>query len=282
MPLAAIVACLALGEAAARIGGGRPVSRLAAHRDRGWAPAPGTRESGRVTATVSPSGTRGPEGAPGGILILGDEVAFGAGVRDGDTLGAVVGRERSGPVTLAACEGYGTAQEVLWLRELAPRLKPSAVVVVFSYDDPRIFAATLFTHLRFSIQRFSALAAGAFPGTRPASRAELSELYTPDGIPWRFLEDQMRALGAWSRENRTPVVLSIWPVMTRQDDALGEYFEQVRGAAREHGLLVHNLLDDLGAEPLDTLLLPGGRPGPEAYRRAGAGIAAFLRDSLTR
>lgn len=269
VPPAAILAILLVGEVAARLSGARPVRGLAAAGERGWAPAPG----GRISA----SGTTGPEGAPGGVLLVGDETALGAELADGETLGAAVARETGQPATLAACEGYGTQQELLWIRELAPRLKPSAVVVVFAFDDPRTFAGTIFTTIRFGLQRVSALAASAFPGSRPATRDELHDLYDPEEVPWRLFKQTLRQVGAWSRENKTPVILAIWPVMSKQDQGLEEFSENVRGAAREAGLETRFLLDDLGANDLESLKLPSGLPNAEAVKRAAKGIAKAVK-----
>lgn len=282
IPLGLVLACLLAGEIAARASGIRPNARLVAAGERGWGMKSGAHTVDGATATVSQSGTRGPEASPGGLLVLGDEIAFGPGLADGETAAAVLARASGLPATLAACDGYGTAQEALWLRDLAPRLKPRAVVVLFASDDPRPFASTLFTSLRFRLQSVSALAAGAFPGARPTPRGELPPLYHPDGIPWKLLEDSVRDIGRWSRENRTPVLFAIWPWMSKQDDALGEYLEQVRGAARAEGLVVCNLLEALGSDGLDRLLLPNGRPNADAHRRVGELLAVYVKDVLAR
>ncbi len=273
---AALLAILVIGEIVARVAGVRAITGFVSAGDRGWAPAPGTRDFDDVPGSVSAGGTRGPEGKPGGILLVGDETVFGAGLRDDETLGAALSRELKVHATLAACDGYGAQQESLWIRELAPRLTPAAVVVVVSPDDPRPFAATLFTSIRLHLQRFSALAASAAPVSRPLSRAELSDLYQPDGVPWRLFQQSMREIGAWSKQSKVPVLVAVWPFPAKDDDALAEYFEQVRGEARLNGLQVRNLRDDLGAD-LEKLRLPGGRWNGEAMTRAAKGIAEALR-----
>lgn len=277
-PPAAILTILLIGEIVARISGAHPISRLRSAGERGWAPSPGTSAVDGAAATVTETGTRGPEAAAGGILVLGDETAFGAGLRDDETLGAALARETGTPVTLAACEGYGAQQEILWLGELAPRLKPRAVVVVYSFDDPRPFAGTIFTSIRFHLQSISALAASVFPGARAENRAGLSALYDPDGVPWRLFQQSLRTLGDWSSREHIPVVLAIWPIMTKQDDALAEYLEDVRGEAYRNGIVVRNLLQDLGETGLESLRLPNGRPNAEAVKRAAKGIAAAFKD----
>lgn len=276
VPPAALLAILVIGEIVARVAGVHAISGFVSAGERGWAPAPGTRDFDGVPGRVAEAGTRGPEGKPGGILLVGDETVFGAGLRDDETLAAALSRELNVHSTLAACEGYGAQQEALWIRELAPRLTPTTVVLVVSPDDPRPFAATLFTSLRLHLQAFSALAASAAPVARPLSRAELSDLYQPDGVPWRLFQQSMRDIGGWSRQSKVPVLVAVWPYPAKDDDALAEYFEQVRGEARLNGLQVRNLRDDLG-EDLDRLRLPGGRWNAEAMARAAKGIAEALK-----
>ncbi len=272
---AVLLAALVVAEIAARLGGSRPVTGFVSAGERGWAPQPGQRDIAGAAVTVSPTGTRGPEAAPGGVLLLGDETAFGAGLPDADSLGAVLSRESGAPVTLAACPGYGTQQEFLWLQELAPRLKPRLVIVLYSLDDPRPFAATLFTSLRVFFQRFSALAA---PASHPATREELHDLYDPDGVPWRLQKQTLRQIGDWSRSTKIPVIFATWPAMTKQDPALAEYFEDIRGEARINGIFVRNLLGDLGETGLESLTTPAGRPGAEAVRRVAKGLAAEVKE----
>ncbi|MCC6741585.1 MAG: hypothetical protein IT452_21280 [Planctomycetia bacterium] len=272
---AVLLGVLLAAELVARARGAHPVTGFVASGERGWAPQPGTRDIAGVPATVSPTGTRGAEAPPGGVLLLGDENAFGAGLRDEETLGAALARESGVPVTLAACAGYGTIQEFAWLRELEPRLKPRIVVIVYSLDDPVPFAATMFTSLRVFLQRHLALAA---PSARPMPRAGLDALHDPDGVAWRLQKQTFRELGEWSRAKKVPVVVAVWPMLGKQDDALAEYFEAVRGEARINGLSVRNLAADLGGGDLSGLATPEGRPGVEAVRRAAAGLAAELRE----
>ncbi len=277
VPPAALLAILLIGEIVARVSGARAVSGVVSAGNRGWGPEPGTRDYEGVPATVTEFGTRGGEEKPGGVLVVGDETVFGAGLRDEETIGAALAREMKVHVVLAACEGYGLQQETLWIGEAAPRVTPTVVVVVFAFDDPRPFAATIFTSLRFRLQSFSALAASAFPGSRTATRAELPGLYDPEEVPWRLFQQTVRELGNWSKKSKTPVLLAIWPFSEKDDEGLQEYFQQVRGEAKMNGILVRNVREDLG-EGIGALRDAGGRWNAEAMRRAARGIAQELRE----
>jgi hypothetical protein len=280
LPLGFLVFGVTAGEIAARVEGSRPASRQTSAGERGWGNAPGEHVVRGAKMTISDEGTRGPLAAAGGILILGDDAALGAGLSDSETLATAAARRSGLPVTLAACEGYGLEQELLWLRELAPRTRPRLAVVALSLDDPGPFAATLFTSLRFSLSRVSALAASLSGAGRRLSRPELSARFKHDGMDFRAFEGTIKSLGKWSRENRIPVLIAVWPLLTKQDEALGEYYERIRAAAQPEGLFVHNLLEDLGEQSIEGLATPEGLPNAEAHRRAGEGIGAYCADLL--
>jgi len=277
VPPAALLAIFLIGEIVARISGARAVSGFVAAGERGWAPTPGRREYDGVPATITEFGTRGSAETPGGVLVVGDETVFGAGLNDQETIGAALAGELQAHVVLAACEGYGFQQKVLWIREAAKRVEPTVVVAVYSFDDPRPFAATIFTSLRFRLQSFSALAATAFPGSRPATRAELPGLYDPQEVPWRLFQQTMRELGDWSKKTKTPVLLAIWPFSVKDDEGLLEYYQQVRGEAKMNGIDVKNVREDLGAG-IEALRGAGGKWNAEAMRRAARGIAEALKE----
>src|SRR5688572_22620632 len=78
-PPAVFLGALLAGEIVARAGGASAVTWQTSHAERGWQMKPGTHALDGAPATVSPSGTRGAE-LGGGLLILGDGTAFGAGL----------------------------------------------------------------------------------------------------------------------------------------------------------------------------------------------------------
>lgn len=93
-----------------------------------------------VDVTIDADGFRTFRGADasarGGVLVVGDSMAFGWGVDDDDALGARLAARLDGvAVRTAAVIGYGTDQERLMLRRVAPRVRPDHVVLVFCAND---------------------------------------------------------------------------------------------------------------------------------------------------
>ena len=99
-----------------------------------------------VTVSVNALGGRGPDRSasktPGTarILLLGDSFAFGWGVEQEESFGAVVERrltERLGPVEVlsVAVPGYSTDQHYIYLRMRGLELRPDLVLLATSEND---------------------------------------------------------------------------------------------------------------------------------------------------
>ncbi len=93
-----------------------------------------------VEVEIHSAGYRGPEwrgpSARRRLLLLGDSQAFGWGVAWPETLAGRLGSAlEDWDVCNAAVAGYGTDQQLLTLRRLLPRVRPHAVVCVFSDND---------------------------------------------------------------------------------------------------------------------------------------------------
>lgn len=105
----------------------------------GWELRPGFRgrDLGEL-ATINRRGYRGPEhpyARPAGrtrVVMLGDSIAYGAGVQDGQTFSALLESrgERFDVVNLAV-GGYGTDQELIRLEREGLRYAPDVVVLHF-------------------------------------------------------------------------------------------------------------------------------------------------------
>jgi lysophospholipase L1-like esterase len=137
-----------------------PVSEVRAHfrpgifrpdPELGWALVPGYRglrveDDRSVPTTTNALGYRGPEWtasrrrASVRVLVLGDSVAFGLGVRDEETYPAhleALLRERGADAAVfnSGVPGYDTLQEGIVFRRLADEVQPGVVVVTWLYND---------------------------------------------------------------------------------------------------------------------------------------------------
>jgi lysophospholipase L1-like esterase len=107
------------------------------HDDRvGYVPRAGYSAPG---LTIDADGLRhtGEQTADAPILAVGDSFTFGAEVNDGQTWPAQLKLLTGRRVLNGGVSGYGFDQTVLRAEQLAPRYKPSAIVVSFIADDIR-------------------------------------------------------------------------------------------------------------------------------------------------
>jgi lysophospholipase L1-like esterase len=138
----------------------------------------------RTTVRHNSWGFRGPEIAlekPSGrcrVLVLGDSFAYGVGVENDETFSAVL--EQMEPrlqVLNAGVNGYGTAQELLFLVEKGTDFSPDLVIVSFFWND-----------VANSYKRpFAQEAPQRFASTK--HRAYLRHSYA-----YRFLSDRLKLL----------------------------------------------------------------------------------------
>jgi len=106
----------------------------------GWEPRPGAVAfiDGHRT-TINARGMRGPEHAVGRssrtrLLMLGDSIAFGHGVADGETFSDRL-EEHGFEVVNLAVDGYGTDQSVLRLEHEGKACRPDVVLLHFCADN---------------------------------------------------------------------------------------------------------------------------------------------------
>jgi len=102
-------------------------------------PSPLSRRTVRLKTNAQ--GFRGPAIAPEKsrprLLVLGDSIAFGAGVEDRDTWPRQLEQSLAGRVEVinAGIPDLGTQEELNLLREEGPRLKPDLVLVAYYLND---------------------------------------------------------------------------------------------------------------------------------------------------
>ncbi len=144
-------------------------------------------------------GFRGPEvppvKAPGKlrVLVLGDSFAYGIGVADGETFSARL--EALDPrfeVLNSGVNGYGTAQELLLLRDQGLALRPDVVLLVFFWNDLGNNFVRTFPRFRLSDGALVWPEPMVVEETRPTPRrrAWLRHSYV-----YRFVSDRLKILG---------------------------------------------------------------------------------------
>jgi GDSL-like lipase/acylhydrolase family protein len=112
----------------------------------GWVHRPGVRhvevsEGVQALIEINALGLRGPvhDGPTSArrVLILGDSFAEGPQVTNEELFSVIWEREHPElEIVNAGVMGYGTVQEAIVLRHLAPRLRPDVVVLIVSANDP--------------------------------------------------------------------------------------------------------------------------------------------------
>jgi hypothetical protein len=114
-----------------------PLHRLHRYSESlGWEPRPGARfASAGVTVSINERGCRGRPVAPERrarrtrIVLLGDSIAFGLGVNDGETFAGLLDAPAAGrEVVNLAVQGYGPDQSLLRLEREGPSYRPDLVV----------------------------------------------------------------------------------------------------------------------------------------------------------
>jgi lysophospholipase L1-like esterase len=233
LAVASVAVTLALFELGLRVFWGgyyekfdptRPWGNLEFHPVRGWANSPGIRVVGAseeyvTTLTHNSLGLRGgelsarkPDGAAR-VLVVGDSMTYGLGVEDGETYPAVL--DHLAPdleVVNLGVQGYSGAQELLLLRELAPRLAPNLVVIAFFWNDltesfaPDYVTVTLEDGELHWIQPEPATAdhpAFADRNRRARRRTERYEGFWSNTWTNRFVSDRVKLLRARLRDMTT-------------------------------------------------------------------------------
>jgi lysophospholipase L1-like esterase len=107
--------------------------------DIGYALKPNTREKAyRATVTTNSVGLRGSEVDPAKptAAVLGDSIAFGYGVEDGETLPMRLQERMDGwNVVNGAAPGYTLGQEAALYQDRIAKLDPKILILVFYWND---------------------------------------------------------------------------------------------------------------------------------------------------
>jgi lysophospholipase L1-like esterase len=172
---------------------------------RGWMNRPGiTAVYGepefRIEVTHNSRGFRGPEvpaSKPPGkirVLVLGDSFTYGIGVADDETFSARLAQlDPRLEVLNTGVNGYGTAQELLSLRDDGLALRPDLVLVAFFWNDVGNSYKRAFP--RFELDgaelRWPEPQVAAAPEAPRRTRRE----WLRHSYAYRFLSDRLKLLG---------------------------------------------------------------------------------------
>ena len=213
----------------------------------------------QVVHQTNANGFRGPECAlakPAGtfrLVFLGDSFTFGEGVRFEDTFAEATSARLAGllpdaKVMLESCNlgvsGYNTADELLLFNALVPRLSADVVIVTYVINDaePPLFAMD---PVRGPVRRprETEVAEGVASPEPPAvglyrsriaqlvwqfqaerrrgfdTEAYYKALYRPDAAGWRASREALDELVATCRRDGLPLVVMLFPILHRLDDA---------------------------------------------------------------
>jgi lysophospholipase L1-like esterase len=209
------------------------------------------------------------------ILVLGDSITFGWGVRQEKTFAKVLeqrlndqplaGRPRHVEVLNTGVGNYNTAQEVAYFKERGRQYQPDAVILAFFINDaeetPReeqnwlaresclyVFASSAWDGI---LRHFSA---------RPNYRDYYLDLYEEGRPGWTACQRALRELMALCRQEHIDLRIAIVPELHTLGDAyeFRKVHDAVRAIAAEDAVPVLDLLDALaGQDPPSLWVSPG-------------------------
>jgi lysophospholipase L1-like esterase len=141
---------------------------------------------GREIAREKPPGVRR-------VLLLGDSFAYGIGVADDETFAARLERLLPGvEVINTGVNGYGTAQELLLLRDEGVALAPDLVVLVFFWNDVGNSYNRAFPRFRLEGERL------VWPepmAVSPAAPSSERRRWLRHSYAYRFVSDRLKLAG---------------------------------------------------------------------------------------
>jgi lysophospholipase L1-like esterase len=127
------------------------------------------------------------------VLLLGDSFAYGIGVADDETFAARLERLQPGlEVINTGVNGYGTAQELLLLRDEGLALAPDVVLLAFFWNDVGNSYNRAFPHFRLEGERL------VWPepmAVSPAAPSSERRRWLRHSYAYRFVSDRLKLAG---------------------------------------------------------------------------------------
>ncbi len=227
------------------------------------------------------------------ILMLGDSLTFGWGVRLEDTTSKILerslndnpGRARY-EVINAGVGNYNTSMEVAYFLADGHRYEPSAVVLNYFINDaeetPRRTAGFLAEHLQsyvFLAGRLRLLM-GRFSGGA-AWLAYYRGLYAPGAAGWVKAKESIGRLAAYCADNGIPLLIANYPELHETIDyPFTDVTKRLELLSNSHRVPFVDLLAAVRDRDPETLWVSREDPHPNAA--ANALFAAALKTALEK
>lgn len=294
-----VVAAFAFGEVCVRLlpieeqgfaAGVRAFGQVAVTSDPelGHRLVPGAQvEVDGVAYRVNTLGARGGEPAPATkrVLALGDSVTMGWGVPEEaawpaklEELLSAAGRDVS--VVNGGVVGYGTREEVVWLEELGPRIKPDVVIVGYYPNDPQPVPPASTSQGSWS-KLWRLLESRLRDHSGPTASEHHRALHAPGSDSWARVEVAFADLAAQCERRRWICAVALLPALTatRQPEyALAAVHRQVAKLAEDHRLALLDLASTIADLPDESGWVAPDDPHPDVsvQARYAQAIAAWI------
>ncbi|MEZ4768166.1 MAG: SGNH/GDSL hydrolase family protein [Caldilineales bacterium] len=205
------------------------------------------------------------------ILVLGDSVAFGWGVRSEDTFAsqlasllATVYPDRRFEVINAGVSGYGTWQELQWLKQTGVDLQPDVVIVQAHLNDAAdnlwgtlgqdLGGGSWLTQVSMLARLVSRVAGNQSPATSAAEPCQRDWRIGTDEVCWASTEALLTQLKTVAQDAGAQVVLMPSPMRWQVEPGVRDQRSWVDKARYQDVLADYALLNGwLFADPLPAV-----------------------------
>lgn len=251
-----------------------------------------------VIVRVNSAGYRDDEvavGKPPGtrhIVVVGDSVAFGFGVRVEDAFPDVLERLLNKPhqsttlksiVINLGVNGYSSAQEVRLVQKKVMNWDPNLVVLCYMLNDPDVqdggLAGYFTQQPRLQIARHLKRAARETMRVISSEPERYDYYRTIHRVHHAMIQSHFRDLGLWSRQSEVPVLVAIVPVFDRWEPsyAWSDLHQEIAELAACNGLRHLDLAPAFEGKLVEDVRLDVWHPN-----EAGHAIIAHALDDYIR
>lgn len=226
------------------------------------------------------------------VLLLGDSITFGWGVRVEEALGgrlpALLGGEDKVEVINTGVGNYCTTQEVQTLESQGLAYTPDWIVIGYTTNDaeviPTFNPGSLWSKSRLTVLLWSRLdRLSRMVGLDKDWKSYYIDLYRPDAPGWIATQAALKRLGEISHLTGVPVLLFQIPELHQlgSDYPFRHEHQLVREVAEGAGIHVVDLVDTFPADNPMGLWVSAedAHPNSEGHRLLAEGIAAALMEN---